>query len=67
MSLDTVLSLIERGGMLALLLVIIGGGARQAWVFGWVYRQMLLERDEWKTIALKGLETLDKAAARRKP
>jgi hypothetical protein len=51
--------------------VLTVSGAAQVWVWGWQYRAVEKQRDEWKDIALKGqissermLELLDRRSAR---
>lgn len=52
---DTVLTLIQGpAGALVLALLILYGGRKKWWVFGWQYTELLHERDEWKTAALRG-------------
>ena len=62
---DSLLIYLERGGVLALLLLIIGAGMKQVWVWGWMYRQALVERDEWKARWLKAADLAELAV--RKP
>ena len=39
-----------------LLVILLFGGSRKDpwWVFGWLFRERTLERNEWKKAALKG-------------
>ena len=48
----------QYGPYLGIMLFVLISGARDspAWVFGWVYRSMRDDRDQWRTIALKGTE-----------
>lgn len=49
-------------GLLAFLLgVVVFGGIKRWWVFGWTYNDKTREAQEWKTMALKGLGTTEKA------
>jgi hypothetical protein len=41
---------------------IIVAGARQYWVWGWLYREAIKDRDSWKRIALSGTRLLETAA-----
>ena len=50
---DRFLELLNRGGVLGLLLAIIIAGARRWWVFGWQYEAMRAERDQWKALAMR--------------
>lgn len=48
-------------GTLVLSLVILFGGWKRWWVFGWHYRETLAEKNEWKEIALRGTKIAEKA------
>lgn len=57
---DSILHIVQTGGVTGLLLVIILGGIRRWWVFGWIYKEseercemVAKERDEWKALALR--------------
>lgn len=41
-------------GTLVLTLLILYGGRRKWWVFGWYAQEVAKERDEWKEAALRG-------------
>lgn len=41
-------------GTLVLSLLILFGGWKRWWVFGWHYSEVAKERDEWKEAALRG-------------
>lgn len=43
-------------GIVGLLLVILVGGAKRWWVFGWQYDAKEREAEEWKELAIKGTE-----------
>lgn len=73
----TVLSWIERGGLIGLLAFILIGGAlsRPLWVFGWHFQEVTRQRDQWQELALRGTglaergvdvsrQTLDAGASR---
>lgn len=49
----SVLDYISKAGFIGLLLVIIYGGMKQWWVFGWLYKQERDEKEEWKNVALR--------------
>lgn len=62
----------SQGPVVLLLVLIIIGGSRAVWVWGWQYREeitsaakdllaMTQERDFWRTAALRGLGTVEKA------
>lgn len=47
-------------GIVGLLLVIIIGGLRGFWVWGWLYREEQRDKNEWKAIALQALGITEK-------
>lgn len=47
--------------MVAALLAVLVGGARQWWVFGWQFRMVQEDRDRWRDIALNGSDLATKA------
>lgn len=62
----------SQGPVVLLLVLIIVGGSRAVWVWGWQYREriamaekdlvaMTQERDFWRTSALRGLGAVEKA------
>ena len=54
MDITALYELINKGGVGALLLIIVVAGINRYLVPGWLYRQILKERDEWKQLALRG-------------
>lgn len=52
---------VRDGGIIALLIVIIYGGIKQWWVYGWMYRSQQAELEEWKRLALSGTLLAEKA------
>ena len=56
--------LLDKGGTLALLLIIIVGGYRKWWVFGWLYRDKDDEARYWRDIALRALNVGEAAVSR---
>lgn len=47
--------LIREGGAIAVLLLLILGTFTKRWfVPGWIYREMELQKDEWKELAQQG-------------
>jgi hypothetical protein len=60
-TLDQVLDFLNRGGMLAILLLIVLGGHRRWYVWGWLYEEKVKESDEWKERAWRSANTTDKA------
>lgn len=59
-TLSDILSTVRDAGVIGLLVIIIVGGHRKWWVWGYLYDQVLKERDEWKTLALRGTELADR-------
>lgn len=66
-----VLGLVKDGGSLALLVIAVVGGFKGWYVWRWQYdaqvvasttafEQMKKERDEWKTVALRGLAVAER-------
>jgi len=56
----TFLDFIQAGGIVGILLLILVGGFRRWWVFGWYYNELMerhtnmrQERDAWKELALR--------------
>lgn len=52
---------VSQAGVLGFLIVVLYGGYRKWWVFGWIYRDSEVrtqkiekERDDWRDIALHG-------------
>lgn len=48
-------------GVVLLLLLILIGGYRQWWVFGWAYKEIKEDSSEWRRLALSGTELVEKA------
>lgn len=55
-----ILKFINSGGVLGLLVIAIVGGYRKWWVYGWIYREVERERDDWRDIALHGTDLAEK-------
>lgn len=60
---SSIVDLISNAGLVGLLVLIIVGGAKRMWVFGWVYENALAEKDEWKELALSGTTVAEKAVS----
>jgi hypothetical protein len=58
---EPVVRLLESGGALAALVLILITGVRGDWVFGRFYTSMQEERDEWKRLALDGTGVAERA------
>jgi hypothetical protein len=70
-TLAQILSLAKDTSIVALLFVCLWGGARGIWVWGWYYRQVCDERDDWRRAALTGTNAAERLATlaqeRRRP
>jgi hypothetical protein len=49
------------GGALVMALVVLFGGWKCWWVFGWHYKQVVNEKNEWKEAALRGTYAAQRA------
>lgn len=61
LTIQEALKYISQAGVLGLLTVIIFGGYKKWWVFGWIYKDAEArtakaeqERDDWRDLALHG-------------
>ena len=61
LDLPSVLKMASQAGVIGLLLIILVGGFRKWWVFGWQYKdaqdqikKVEAERDDWRNLALHG-------------
>lgn len=57
------LQTIRDGGWIVGLLIILWGGMKKWWVFGWQYRECVEEKNEWKTAALQSTQIAEAAAS----
>lgn len=57
----------NRAGVLGLLIWAMVGGYREWWVWGWQYRQVVKDRDEWKALALKSTSLTTRLADQHLP
>lgn len=48
-----------------LLIVLLYGGSRPEpwWVFGWLFKERTIERNEWKKVALRGIGQTHRAVS----
>lgn len=53
---------ISAMGVTGLLVLIIIGGMKRWWVFGWIYREKNDECEKWKDLALRTLSTSEDIA-----
>lgn len=63
MTADDLYRLLNSGGVVALLVLILYGGWKAApwWVFGREFRAMAEERDRWRDLAMRGMSATEKA------
>jgi hypothetical protein len=61
MDFNEVYKTIVDGGPLGILLLILWGGSKQIWVWGYQYREMKEDRDRWRDLALAGTDVAEKA------
>lgn len=55
------IELVDRGGVVAALIILTVAGWRRWIVWGWQYDAMTLERDYWREIAMRGATVAEKA------
>jgi len=65
MDFGQVLDLISKGGVVALLLIIVVGGVKKIWVFGWIYSELQADRDRWMNLAMENLHLAKQATESR--
>jgi hypothetical protein len=56
---------IKSGGIAGLLLLILVTGFSGTWVYGPLYTKMEADRDEWKKVALQGLQVARQVSPER--
>jgi hypothetical protein len=56
-----ILELIRAGGITGLLIFALIGGFRRWWVFGWHYKEVVRDRDEWKSLAMGGTHLAERS------
>lgn len=61
--LDEILRILNQGGTVAVLVLIILGGYRQWWVWGWQFHALEEDRDRWKELALSGTDLAERLAS----
>lgn len=54
-SISEIVGVVRDAGVLGILIVIIYGGSKQWWVWGWQYLETLKELNMWKEMAISGL------------
>lgn len=62
---DILAQIMGPAGALVLALTILFGGFKKTpwWVFGWTYRGVVEEKDEWKRLALRGSEVTERVVS----
>lgn len=55
------LGIVKDAGVIGLLVIVVAGGARCWWVYGWVYRAACEERDWWRRAAVEGTNIAERA------
>jgi len=63
---STLLEIVQSGGIIALLIVIIYGGSKNWWVFGWQYRKQVEETEWWKNVCVRLLNISESAIEKQK-
>lgn len=58
---------IEKGGVVAIFVLIIILGSKRLWVWGWQYKEMEDDRNFWRDVALKTVDITEAVAGRRRP
>jgi hypothetical protein len=68
MELSSILELADKAGVILMFLLVILGGLKKWWVFGWVYREhereLYRQVEEWKALAMSGTELAAKAVTK---
>lgn len=67
MNYEQLVNVASKLSLATLLIIILVGGYQGLWVYGPTYKQMVAERDEWKSLALKGANVATQAAQRALP
>lgn len=61
MDVQQIFQTIRDAGVTGLLILALIGGFRKWWVFGWRYNEVVVEKDEWKRLALGGTHLSERA------
>lgn len=61
MNFTELIETIRAAGITGLLVIALIGGWRRWWVFGWHYKEVARERDEWKKLALGGTHLAERS------
>lgn len=57
----SILDWVQRAGIVGVLLLILVGGARRWWVFGYQYDAMQADRDFYRTLTMRLLNVVDRS------
>jgi hypothetical protein len=57
------LDILNRGGLVFVAVLILYGGAKRYWVWGYQLREAQSERDEWKAMALRSADISARATS----
>jgi hypothetical protein len=66
----SIYNIVQTGGVVAVLLIMIIGGVKKWWVFGWQYRAIEESNIRWMELALRSTnlsESLDDINRRQPP
>lgn len=61
MDANQIFDFISKGGVAALMILILVGGSKEWWVYGVTYREMKQDRDDWRDMALAGTQLAESA------
>jgi len=61
--LQQILETVRAAGITGLLVFALIGGFRKWWVFGWQYKDVCKEKDEWKQLALGGTQLAERSVS----
>lgn len=67
MDLNEIVMIADRGGVLALLVVIIWGGIRGWYVWRWQYKELEQDRDWWRSTAMRSVQITEAAVDQAPP
>lgn len=62
---EALTTFLRDAGVIGVLVIIIVGGIKKLWVWGWQYREMEKDRDFWRDTALRALNISEAAVSRR--
>lgn len=62
-TLGQLVQLVRDGGAITGLLILLIGGHRRWWVWGYQLAEMRRERDEWKTLFLRSMKVTEVAVS----